>query len=104
MTDPGTGKLRWNAATTAATTQLCFDRLDAGSDDITLMWDMVLPNRLIIQEAGMAANTQEWTCGPKQVMPDFFLVNVVPVASRGTGSDNFAAPGSIVRIVIFLFN
>jgi hypothetical protein len=102
--DPGTGKLRWNAATADAVTQLFIDRLDAQSDDVTLMWQMVNPTRMIIQEAGMALNTQEWTIGPLQMSADFFTVTatLVPAGTKGTGPGNFAPSGSSVRILLFL--
>jgi hypothetical protein len=101
LADPGTGKLRWNAATAGATTMLIIDRLDAQSDDVTMMWQMVNPARLIIQDAGMALNTQEWMIGPLQMSADFFTVDAALVVSRGSGNDNFAQVTG-TRILLFL--
>ena len=100
VSDPGTGKLRWNAATAAATTMLIIDRLDAQSDDVTGMWQMVNPTRLIIQDAAMAANTQEWTIGPLNMSTDFFTVTAALVAAKG--ADLFAPPSTSIRILLFL--
>ena len=66
-----------------------------------MMWQAVNPTRLIIQEAGMALNTQEWTIGPLQMLADFFLVDAVLVATKGTGGDQFGKPPTI-RILLFL--
>ena len=72
-----------------------------------MMWQAVNPTRLIIQEAGMALNTQEWTIGPLQMMPDFFLVDAVLVATKGTGAHHEGGGTSsgkppTIRILLFL--
>ena len=80
---------------------LIIDRLDAQSDDVTLLWQTTNPNRMIIQEAGMALNTQEWTIGPLQMSPDFFKVDAAFVTATGNGADLFGKPPTI-RILLFL--
>lgn len=100
MTDPGSGKLRWNGGTAASTTMLAIDRLDAQADDVTYMWQTVNPTKLVIQEAPDASNTQEYAIGPMQLQGDFFTVTAALVAVRGLNGGGPFAQGT--RILLFL--
>jgi hypothetical protein len=98
--DPGTGLVRWNATAVEDVTALYFDRLTAdNNNDVTAMWAMVNPTKIIIQEANLALNQQVWiVTGPAQNRMDWFEVPVAPDALKG---DVFK-PKDQTRLLVFI--
>jgi hypothetical protein len=83
--DPGTGLLRWNAAAVEDVTVLYFDRLSQDGDDVTLMFTLANPQRIVVQEAAMHLNQQNWiVTGPMVEMADWFQIPVAVDVTRGT--------------------
>jgi hypothetical protein len=102
--DPGAGKLRWNAATAEQVTALYIDRLTADNgNDVIALWQMVNPSRLFIQQADLSTNQQEWIVTvPAAVRGgDWLEVGVTLAAAKGTGSDLFK-PVITTRLLVFL--
>jgi hypothetical protein len=81
MSDPGTGKIRWNHADQTQATMLCVDRLTADGFDSMLYFQVTqLHDRFIIQDEDLSLNYQVWEkTGDAVPLSDYFLV---PVASR----------------------
>jgi hypothetical protein len=79
---------------------LIIDRLDAQSDDVTGMWQMVAPTRLIIRTSAWPRIHRN---GHRPVSVDarLFTVTATYAVYRGTGSDNFAQIQGM-RILLFL--
>ena len=98
--DPGTGLLRWNATAIEDVTALYIDRLTAdNNNDVTAMWAMVNPTKIIIQEADLALNQQVWiVTGPAQNRMDWIEVPVAPGTLKG---DAFK-PHNQTRLLVFL--
>jgi hypothetical protein len=85
--DPGTGKLRYNAAVQADATAFYVDWLTADGFDAHLYFDLVaIGSRLVIQDKDLAVNYQTWEItGPAVNGPDWFAVPVSFVSSSGAG-------------------
>jgi hypothetical protein len=100
--DPGTGIIRWNADALEDVTALYFDRLTADNgNDVTAMWQMTNPARLIIQEADLAPNQQFWiVTAPAVMVPDWFIVPVRLDTTRGSSSP--FKPNNLTRLLVFL--
>jgi len=85
--DPGTGKLRYNATTQADATAFYVDWLTADGFDAHLYFDLVsVGSRLVIQDKDLAVNYQVWEItGPAVNGPDWFAVPVSFVSASGSG-------------------
>src|SRR6187455_845843 len=85
--DPGSGKLRFNAAIQADATALYVDWLTADGFDAHLYFELVtVASRIVIQDKDLAVNYQVWEItGPAVNGPDWFAVPVAFVSSPMAG-------------------
>ena len=88
QSDPGTAKLRYNAADQVSATALYVDWLTADGFDAHLYFDLVsVGTRIVIQDKDLAVNYQVWDLtGPAINYPDWFEVPVRFVSSSGTAT------------------
>lgn len=85
--DPGTGKLRWNADPQRDATALYFDWItDDGFDLLLFLKITDIGNRIAIQDADFALNYQIWESSGVIKHPDFFEAPVTLLETSGAGS------------------
>lgn len=85
MSDPGTGKVRWNANPQINSSRIAFDWITTdGFDPVLLFQSIEVGDTFTIQDADLSINNQVWKkLGPATNMPDWFYVDVQLVSSAG---------------------
>jgi hypothetical protein len=88
MSDPGTGRIRWNAANQQAATMLSVDRLtEDGFDALNYFRATTIHDEIVIQDADFSYNYQIWEkSADAQEGPDFFVLPVKFISAAGTGA------------------
>ncbi len=88
QSDPGSGKLRYNAANQLAATTLYVDWLTTDGFDAHLFFELVnVPRQIVIQDKDLSVNYQVWDLtGPAINHPDWFEVPVAFVSSNGNAT------------------
>lgn len=99
VSDPGTGKMRWNNATQISSTRLIFDWITTDGFDPVLMFQSVkIGDTIIVQDADLSVNYQVWRkTAPGVNMPDWFYVDVEFVSSNGNAQFK---PNSVVAVLV----
>lgn len=87
QSDPGTGKMRWNAEDQQAATALYFDWITHdGFDPVLYFKLMEAPQKFIVQDKDFHVNYQVWTLtAPVIEYPDWFEVPATLTAVNGPG-------------------
>jgi len=85
--DPGSGKVRYNAAVQTDATALYVDWLTADGFDAHVYFSLLTVTRLVIQDKDLAVHYQVFDItGPVIEYPDWFEVPVAFVSASGTGA------------------